>query len=122
MQRLLLSVELAIESELHVYGQPIPDGYIPLSVEVAPLEVLEVGALEGPAPRSFRLEGLDEQFFVYKGQPRFHLPLTFLGRAGDLTIDLRVRWQACSATDCLPPAGVQLQLPVSSTNHVEADR
>ena len=67
MQRLRLTVELQIEPGLHVYGEPIPDGYMPLSVEVAPIDGMEVGALEAPAPTPFEVAGLDERFVVYDG-------------------------------------------------------
>jgi peroxiredoxin len=42
-QQLRLTFEVQVEPGLHVYGRPIPDGYVPLSVEVAPIEGVEVG-------------------------------------------------------------------------------
>lgn len=43
------------------------------------------------------------------------VPLTFLMRnAGDLLLHVSVRYQACSATDCLEPASVSLTLPVAA--------
>ncbi|MBA2446455.1 MAG: redoxin domain-containing protein [Chloroflexi bacterium] len=121
-QRLRLTVELAVESGLHVYGRPIPEGYVPLSVEVAPIEGLDVGPLDGPAPHPFRIEGLDEAFFVHEGPLRFSLPLTFRERVGDQTVQVTVRYQACSATDCLMPQAIELQLPVTMENNLESDR
>lgn len=61
-----LTVELSIEPGLHVYGTPIPEGYIPLTATVAPLEGLVAGAAELPEPHPFRIEGLDEQFLSTK--------------------------------------------------------
>jgi hypothetical protein len=118
-QRLRLSVELEISPGLHIYGQPIPEGYIPLSVEIAPIDGLEVGAPEMPEARPFLIEGLDEQFSVYESKVLVTLPLTFTKRdAGDLLIDATVRFQACSASDCLMPATVQVQLPVVAAANV----
>jgi DsbC/DsbD-like thiol-disulfide interchange protein len=121
MQRLLLVVELEIEPGLHVYGEPVPEGYVPLSIEVRPLEKLQVGPLNGPTPRPFEVEGLDEQFLVHEGRVRFSRPLTFLDRIGDPTIEVTVRYQACTASDCLPPAALRLELPIRVQNHVERD-
>ena len=121
-QRLRLTVDLDVEPGYHVYGEPIPDGYVPLSVEIAPIPGLHVGALEGPAPHPFNIEGLNEQFFVHEGTARFSLPLTFTERAGDRTVEATVRYQACGATDCLMPRSVQLRLPVRMENNVESDR
>src|SRR4051794_14788835 len=77
LQRLRLTVELRVAPGLHVYGQPIPDGYIPLTVEVAPLDGLEVGPTEAPTPTPFQVAGLDEQFAVYDGTAKLAVPLVF---------------------------------------------
>lgn len=121
MQRLRLTVELVPEAGLHVYGRPVPEGYTPLSIDVAPIEGLEIGELEGPAPRPFRVEGLDEEFFVYEGRVRLALPLTFAQRTGDQTVDVTLRYQACTTTDCHIPSAVRLQLPVKAVSHIERD-
>jgi len=121
-QRLRLSVELTVEPGLHVYGRPIPDGYVPFDVEVAPVTGLIVGALEGPRPRPFRVEGLDEEFAVYTGRARFSLPLVFTDKAGDLVVRVAGRGQVCSARDCLPPITVEVELPLAQRNHVDSDR
>lgn len=119
MQRLRLTVDLDIEAGRHIYGLPIPDGYVPLSVEVEPIDGLIVGAMEAPDPHPFSVVGLDEQFQVYDGRVRLVLPLTFGLATADQVVTATVRYQACSATDCLPPTALRLQLPVSVLNHVE---
>jgi hypothetical protein len=42
-QRLWLTVALTIPPGVHLYGQPIPTGYLPLTIEVAPLAGMVVG-------------------------------------------------------------------------------
>ena len=121
-QRRWLSLHVRIAPGLHVYGEPIAAGYTPLTVEVAPIEGLLAGPLAGPQPRPFRVEGLDEQFVVYEGQPVFALPLTFTKKPGDLTLAVTVRYQACSADDCLPPAALTLKLLLRAENLVDLDR
>jgi peroxiredoxin len=118
-QRLLLSVELQIEPGLHVYGSPIPDGYIPLSIEIAADDGIVAGAVDLPEPHEFRIEGLDEQFVAYEGRVLLTLPVTFAKRdAGDQLLSVTVRYQACSTTDCLMPASVSLELPVKAEAQV----
>ena len=56
---------------------------------------------------------------VYDGTVKLTLPLTFGQAAGDLTLDVVVRYQACSATDCQPPGEIRFALPVTVLNHVE---
>ena len=118
-QRLWLSVEIRIEPGLHVYGRPIPEGYTSFSVDVAPIAGVVFGEPEWPDPQPFRVEGLDEQFFVYEGSVSVSLPVTLALRdAGDQMLEVTVRWQACSAVDCLMPNSVTLVLPVRSVDLV----
>lgn len=79
-QRLRVNVEVVVPSGWHVYGLPIPDGYVPLSV--SPVEGLEVGEPVLPAPHPFRVEGLEEQFFVYDGKVSVVVPAHRLLREG----------------------------------------
>ncbi len=125
-QRRWLTVELQIEPGLHVYGRPIPEGYIPLEIVVAPLEGLVVGAPQGPAPRPFRMTGLPEPFVVFEGRATFRLPLTFNKKpgesGGDTTLAVSIRYQACSEGDCLMPDSLTFELPIQAENLVDLDR
>jgi hypothetical protein len=113
-QQLCLTVELAIAPGFHVYGDPIPQGYVPLRVEVAPIEGLELWPMRWPSPHPFKVEGLDEEFRVHEGTVRGSLPFAFTAPpgAGDQIVRATVRYQACGASTCLAPAVVQIQMPV----------
>ena len=113
-QRLRLTVELTIAPGFHVYAAPIPKGYVPLRVEVAPIEGLELWPMRWPSPHPFKVEGLDEEFRVHEGTVRGSLPLAFTAPpgAGDQVIRVTVRYQACSSTTCLAPAAVPVEIPV----------
>jgi hypothetical protein len=59
------------------------------------------------------MAGLDAAFVVYEGTVRLALPVTFTTRdTGDHTLAVTVAYQACSTTDCLPPAAVMMDLTV----------
>ncbi len=118
-QRLRVNVEVVVPAGWHVYGLPIPDGYVPLSVSVAPIEGLEVGKPVLPAPDPFRVEGLEEQFFVYDSKVPVTVPAVFTKNVGDQTIHVEVRFQACSSDQCQRPNGVRLDLPVKAEKHVD---
>ena len=118
-QRLRLTVELQIEPGLHVYAEPVPNGYIPLSVEVAPLEGLEVGPLESSTPSPFEVAGLEERFFVCDGTVKVSLPLTFTVATEDQVVEAVVRYQACSSTDCRLPEALSFRLPLTWLPHIE---
>ncbi len=113
-QQLQLTVELAVKSGWHLYTTPIPQGYVPLSLEITPRDGLQVGAAVWPAGRKFRVAGLDEEFSVLDGTVRVGLPVRFAAASaqgdggGDLSLELTVRYQACSETACLPPKTTHL--------------
>lgn len=121
-QRLWLTVELDIDPGLHVYGQPIPEGYIPLAIEVAPIQGMVVGTPQWPTPKSFHVAGLDEEFKVYEGKVAVSLPVTLTQEGDDQMLQVVVRYQACSKTDCFLPNSIALQLPVRSADHIERPR
>jgi len=120
-QQLQLTVELSIRDGWHVYTTPIPAGYIPLSIEVAPFDGLAVGQISIPAGRKFTIAGIDEEFSVLKDTVRVRIPLTLSvapGR-GDLNINATIRYQACSDTACLPPASAHMDLQISQAPFAE---
>ncbi len=124
-QRRWLTVELQIEPGLHLYGRPIPEGYVPLSLEVEAepqKEGLVAGEMQGPSPRAFRVAGLDEEFVVYEGTAVFRLPLTFNRKLDVTELSFTLRYQACSESDCLMPAELTLTVPVQAENLVDLDR
>ncbi len=120
-QRLRLTVKLTIPAGFHVYGPPVPEGYVPLSIEVSPIDGLVVGEARWPPSHPFRIAGLDEEFWVYDGVVRGSLPLTFAlpPGSGDQTIRMGVAFQSCDATTCLVPTRVSLSLPVEETGLVD---
>jgi DsbC/DsbD-like thiol-disulfide interchange protein len=121
-QRLWLTVELTIDPGLHIYGRPIPAGYIPLTIEVAPLAGMVVGEPRWPAPQQYRVAELVEEFFVYEGTIKVSLPVTLTEEGGDQTLQVTVHYQACSATDCFVPTVTRLELPVHAADHIERPR
>jgi len=121
-QRLWLTVELDIDSGLHVYGQPIPAGYIPLSITVAPMPGVIIGEPLWPTPRPLRVDGVEEEFWVYEGKLTMSLPLTFAEEGDDHTVQVVIRYQACSATHCCLPSTIRLGLPLRVGDHIERPR
>ncbi len=119
-QRLWLTVSLTIAPEYHVNGRPIPDGYVPLDIEIEPLERVTVGTPRWPTPQPFRVEGLDEQFHVYSGEIRVSVPMTFMVvDAGELIVRGRVTMQACTDTECLLPDSLSFELQLQESPLVE---
>lgn len=117
-QVLRLNIDIQIAPGLHVYGQPIPEGYTPLSLDIEPFDGLVVGEPELPPARPFHVEGLDEQFHTYEGTIRAALPLVITQNLGETTLAVDVRYQACSHTDCFPPDELRLGLTLQGLEPV----
>ena len=110
--RTVLTVDITVAPELHVYGEPIPEGFIPLSITVEPREGLVVGTPVFPPPTPHRMEGLDDLFYIYQGTISISLPLTFMAAADATPLKVQVRYQACGEMGCYMPQTVELHLPL----------
>ena len=119
-QRLGLHIELTIAPGWHLYGPRVPAGYQPL--EIAVRTTPSGGALAAipwPPTTPFRVDGLAEEFAVYEGTVRLAIPIELVipRGSGELRLELEIRSQACSATECLPPASTTtaITLPEAPT-------
>lgn len=114
-QRLHLHVEIVTGPAWHVYGRPVLNGLVPVTVEVGPIDGMEIGAIEWPAPHALRLAGMDEAVRVYDGRLHLAVPLTFTGApgAGTHRIAVTVGYQACSESACLAPATTRIEIKLS---------
>lgn len=114
MQTRRLHLTVDMPEGIHVYGEPVPDGYHPLAFELGPVgAVVPVGQPQLPEPRPFRIEGLDERFVVHEGQIEVVLPFRVAARVSDVEVTLKITFQACTDTQCYPPTQLQLGLPLS---------
>jgi peroxiredoxin len=121
-QQLRLTVELAVAPGWHVYVPPVPDGYTALSLSLAPIDGVSAGPISiSPSGHPARVEGLDELFTVVDGAVRARIPVTFAVQAGtgDLHPEITVRYQACSDTECRPPAAARLTLSLREAPFAE---
>ena len=89
-QRLHLMVDLSVAPGYHLYATPIPDGYTPLKVTVE-AEPAEIGEVVLPPAHPFRVDGLDEQFWVYEGTVRLTVPIEFVMNRGEPAGDRTIR-------------------------------
>ena len=112
-QRLGLHLELTIDPGWHIYGPMTPSGYQALEIAVTSDPAgARIDAFPWPDPAAFRVEGLDEDFRVYEGSFTLVIPVELIiaRGSGEARLDVVVRSQACSATECLPPSSIQATL------------
>ena len=114
-QRLGLHVDLVIAPEWHLYGPEAPAGYQQLEIAVTSEPAgARLGAIPWPAAAPFRVAGLDEDFAVYEGSVGITIPIEFIipRGSGDVRLEVRIRSQACSTTECLPPASIRTTIAI----------
>ena len=116
MQKADLYVAFELPVGIHLYGRPVPDGYQALDIQVSLGTAVRVGEPVFPPTRVLRIPGLDEAFHVFAGRPMVRVPLTLAARPSDtlveLSLEIRVRYQACTEKMCFAPAVKVLQIAV----------
>lgn len=126
MQKSVVRVELDIADGFHIYVEPVPDGYIPLSVEVSDAEGLVSFPATYPAGQPFEVEGLAEVFSVIEGRVEVTVPFKISGTQHEsdgrkreppleddtIVLTLTVGYQVCSDRECFPPARRKLSIPL----------
>jgi AhpC/TSA family/Thiol:disulfide interchange protein DsbD, N-terminal len=113
METSMLYVDLAIDDGLHVYGQPIPEGYIPTEVTVTAPEGVEVGEPQYPPTTPFRVEGINADFQVFEQNARIKVMVQRLSPdIESIPLDVTVRYQACNDRECFLPQTKTLHLDV----------
>ena len=95
-----LTLRLGIAPGYHVMSNQPVDGYsIPTDVRVEAARGVVVQAPRYPEPRPFTVG--DKTLSTFEGAADVSLP--FLAQGGGGAVDLRVRYQACTASLCLAP-------------------
>jgi hypothetical protein len=122
---LYLRFELA--EGLHLYGNPLPDGFIPTEVEFLETPGIRFGDAVYPETHAMRFDALDVTLPVYEGVMDVAIPVTATSEILNWTnfsqpesveLKMRVRYQACSDTVCFLPKSTEISLKVPIGSHV----
>ncbi len=114
-----LYVDIDIDEGLHLYGQPIPEGYIATAVTVAAPEGIVIGEASYPPTVPFHVADIDAEFLAFEGDICIRVPVRVeLTEAESFTLDVTVSYQACNDRECYLPQRRELQLvvPIESLN------
>ena len=116
-----LVVRFALDPGLHLYGEPVPEGMIATKVEVSGPPGLAVEDPVLPPTEPLRLEGMDVELATWSGTFDIQLPVYATGALASETrpldadavpLEVSVRYQACTDTECLLPRTEKLALEV----------
>jgi hypothetical protein len=119
METSMLYVDVTLDEGLHVYGQPIPEGFIPFEVGVDAPEGVLVTEPHYPETAPFRVEGIDADFLAYEGSFRVSLRVQRLdAQIEAIPLEINLSYQACTDRECFLPQRKQMHLdvPVAALN------
>ncbi|MYH40304.1 MAG: redoxin domain-containing protein [Chloroflexi bacterium] len=105
-----LVVRLEPAPGLHLYGRPAPEGLYPTTVTVASTSPLRIGEARYPPTEPYRVRGLGRDLPAFVGEIEIVVPLVSEIPDSTVPIDVEVRYQACSESECLLPRTERLRL------------
>ena len=105
----MVYVRFELEDGLHMYGRPLPDGYIASEATIPDISGLRVGEARYPPTHEQEFPLLGVTLNVYEGVVDVAIPVTpnaerFTSRLSqEVDIPIEVLFQACSDTICYTP-------------------
>jgi peroxiredoxin len=107
---------IALPYGVHIYAEPVSDGFVATRVEIPPTRGLRIGAAVYPASETYDMAALGMRFNVFTATVDIAIPVTVtsellkLGHPRDIDsirIDVNINYQACNDTMCSPPRMLQ---------------
>jgi hypothetical protein len=118
-QRSLIYVTLELAEGLHVYGEPISDGFLPTTVIATGTEGLTFGEPQFPETKPLKIEEIDEEFNAFDGNVEIVIPVgSTIREVGKAEIELKVSFQACTDAMCYIPRTETIKLELATAPNV----
>jgi peroxiredoxin len=109
---------IRLPAGLHIYAEPVPEGFVATHVEIPPTRGLRIGSPVCPPSEAYDMPSLGMRFNVFTGVVDIGIPVTLtselvkLGHVREVDsvpIDVKVSYQACNDTICLQPRELQIR-------------
>ena len=113
----------ALQAGWHIYGEPVPEAYTPVSITFHDPRVVQQ-SVHFPEAAPLNIPALGETLPVYSGSFRAlgSLLLKFPLDSGEITLSGELRFQQCSDTVCEPPEALPFQLAITLEPFMVAPR
>ena len=118
-QLLTVTVEVLLNEEMHVYGRPLPEGYIPVALTLEADETIEVNSIEYPEPAMMEFKVIQEQLPSYHGNFKIKARFRTMNEDPDdpFNIKATLRYQACDSEQCYLPQTIVFTFPLKFLPH-----
>jgi hypothetical protein len=111
-ERIGLRVTIQTAPGVHIYGRPLPHGYIPTTLAVHAPETVTIEPIRYPPPHPVRTAWLDEELLAYEGTIILATAVIFTEQREDVAITATLHVQACTTDECFIPERMTFTLPM----------
>lgn len=118
-QLTLLTVEIELKEGIHVYGRPLPEGYIPIELSLEGQPELVLHRIDYPESAKMRFEVLDETLPVYSGRIKIRAHCRGMNKDEEKAFEVKasLHYQACSDEECYLPQTIEFTFPLKFLPH-----
>jgi len=108
-----VAIEFSVGPGWHIYGQPLPENYVPTTVTFDS-DVIAKQSIDFPAAIPIKFEALGETLPVYQGRFRATgaILLKIGVKPGDYKLGGTLKFQECNDTICKMPQAAKFELPL----------
>jgi DsbC/DsbD-like thiol-disulfide interchange protein len=113
-KRLGVTVNIRIAPGWHIYGQPLPENYVPTTLRFDKA-LLASQSIELPKATPVNFKGLGETLPVYQGDVKASGTIVLKDelKPGNYRIGGEFRYQECNNLICKMPQALKFELPVT---------
>ncbi len=108
-----------LKDDIHVYGRPSPEGYIPIELTLEGEDTIQIDHVEYPKPDIMEFPLFKEKLPVYHGKikikARGRQMTQYSGRT--FTVKATLRYQACDKQQWYLPQTLSFALPLEYLPH-----
>lgn len=118
-----LVVRFDLADGLHIYSRPVPDGMVATELKVSGPVGFIAQEIVWPKPQLLDTEFTDKDLYVWSGTTDIVIPFYADGDlvsetrpldVEEINIELSIRYQACTSTECLLPRTETLHLTLNT--------
>jgi len=113
-QLLTVMVDIILKDGFHLYGKPIPEGFIPLEIDIESNPNFKIDTFKFPKGKEFKIEALKETFNILPQKISLKTFLRIKNRpeSGNYSVKATVTFQACTDEVCLIPEKLRFDFPL----------
>ena len=118
-QLTVLTVEISLEEGMHIYGRPLPEGYIPVELTLDDNEDILLDRVDYPQPQEMDIEVLGERLPVYTNSLEIKAHCLGVSKDQEKSFEAnpKLSYQACDDHECYLPQRLTFSIPLQFLSH-----